>query len=118
MRCYPYEIESIISNLITNSVAAVTNQRVPNINISLKMENEKILLVYEDNGRGLSDAYKNNPEKILEAFETDKRNDSGELIGTGMGLWIVNKIVKYYNGTIDLSDNKTRKVGYKVIISF
>ena len=35
-----------------------------------------------------------------------------------MGLWIVNKIVKYYNGTIDLSDNKTRKVGYKIIISF
>ena len=57
-------------------------------------------------------------QKKLEAFETDKRNDNGELIGTGMGLWIVNKIVKYYNGTIDLSDNKTRKVGYKIIISF
>lgn len=82
------------------------------------MVNDKIQLVYEDNGKGLSEAYKRNPEKILEAFETDKRNDNGELIGTGMGLWIVNKIVKYYNGTIDLSDNKTRKVGYKIIISF
>lgn len=118
MRCYPYEIESIISNLITNSVAAVTNQRILSINISIKMVNDKIQLIYEDNGKGLSEAYKRNPEKILEAFETDKRNDNGELIGTGMGLWIVNKIVKYYNGTIDLSDNKTRKVGYKIIISF
>ena len=33
---------------------------------------------------GLSNAYRNNPDLILEQFESDRKNELGELNGTGM----------------------------------
>lgn len=116
LKCYPYEIESIISNLITNSVAAFNAAGDKRIYIMLKEIENGIRLIYKDNGNGLAECYKKEPNKILEAFESDKRNENGELIGTGMGMWIVNKIVSSYNGKIDLSDNKTLEKGFKVEI--
>ncbi|XGW49581.1 hypothetical protein ACDK44_08400 [Haemophilus influenzae] len=38
-------------------------------------------------------------------MESDRRNEMGETIGTGMGMWIINRTVADYNGSIDLSDN-------------
>ena len=70
------------------------------------IESEKEITVkYCDSGKGLSSAYKLNPRKILEPMESDKRNEIGETIGTGMGMWIISRTVSDYNGSIDLSDN-------------
>ena len=52
----------------------------------------------------------------MEVFETDKRNSSGEKIGTGMGLWIVNNTVQDYDGKIDLSRNIKEERGYYITI--
>ena len=119
LRCFPYEIETIINNMVTNSVASfdriTTEKRDIIINIS---ENENYVLIdYTDTGAGLIDLYKNNPEKILQAFETSKRNAAGELIGTGMGMWIVNNTVLEYKGNIDLEKNVKTKSGFYATIS-
>ncbi|MDE7273400.1 MAG: histidine kinase, partial [Lachnospiraceae bacterium] len=85
------------------------------INIS---ENEDYVVIdYTDTGAGLIDMYKNNPQKILQAFETSKRNAAGELIGTGMGMWIVNNTVLEYRGKIDLEKNIKTKSGFYATIS-
>lgn len=119
LRCFPYEIETIINNMVTNSVASfdriTTEKRDIIINIS---ENENYVLIdYADTGAGLIDVYKNNPEKILQAFETSKRNAAGELIGTGMGMWIVNNTVLEYRGNIDLEKNVETKSGFYATVS-
>ena len=75
-----------------------------------------IRIDYSDTGVGLDPIYKKNPEKILEVFETDKRNSNGEKIGTGMGLWIVNNTVQDYDGKIDLSRNIKEERGYYITI--
>lgn len=116
LRCYPYEIESIISNLITNSVSAFYPNVLKQIDIKLSILNNGVKISYVDSGKGLSDCYKSNPEKILDAFESDKRDENGELVGTGMGMWIVNKIVKDYNGNINLSKNTTKTNGFEIEI--
>ena len=116
LRCYPYEIESIISNLITNSVSAFYPNVLKQIDIKLSILNNGVKISYVDSGKGLSDCYKSNPEKILDAFESDKRDENGELVGTGMGMWIVNKIVKDYNGNINLSKNTTKTNGFEIVI--
>lgn len=116
LRCYPYEIESIISNLITNSVSAFSPNILKQIDIKLSILNNGVKISYVDSGKGLSDCYKSNPEKILDAFESDKRDENGELVGTGMGMWIVNKIVKDYNGNINLSKNVTKTNGFEIEI--
>lgn len=119
IKCFPFEIETIINNLITNSVASFdsikTEQRV--ILIKSYEDDEYVWIDYEDTGAGLIESYKKNPAKILEAFETSKRDVDGELVGTGMGMWIVNNTVLDYKGKIDLSKNLETKKGFYVTIS-
>ena len=118
LRCFPYEIDTIISNLITNSTASFDKVRTEErkIFIDVKEENGYIRIDYSDTGVGLSPEYKKNPEKTLEVFETDKRDASGQRIGTGMGLWIVNNTVQEYEGRIDLSKNITAETGYYITL--
>lgn len=118
-KCFPYDIESIISNLITNSINSFEYMSLENktININLTQENNELRLLYEDNGKGLSEKYKKNPDLILEPFETNKRDTNNNLIGTGMGMWIINKTVKEYHGVVDLSQNKDMVSGFTAIIN-
>ena len=44
-------------------------------------------------------------------------NGLNEIIGTGMGMWIIDTIVKRYYGIIDLEQNKSMKSGFKIEIS-
>ena len=115
-KCFPYEIESILTNLITNSIASfnISKTEGPEISIDIDLapDHDGILISYTDNGRGLSRKYKDDPEKILKAFETDKETTNGEKTGTGMGMWIVNSIVNDYKGNLDLSKNKTSDTGF------
>lgn len=49
-------------------------------------------------------------------MESDRRNEMGETIGTGMGMWIINRTVADYNGSIDLSDNMKYTSGFYATI--
>lgn len=115
-KCFPYEIESIINNLIANSATAFDKAAYTekSIYINVHQTNNGIVVSYNDNGPGLSPAYKKRPWLILESFESDKKNNMGDMIGTGMGMWIINRIVNEYNGSIDLSENTTRETGFYI----
>lgn len=118
-KCFPYEIESIFNNLITNSITSFDSVKVEKKEIQIRVSATEfgIIIEYEDTGTGLSSAYKKNPQLIIEPFETDKRNENGESIGTGMGMWIIAKTVSEYNGTIDLSKNIECESGFHIKIT-
>ncbi|MBE5933634.1 MAG: sensor histidine kinase [Lachnospiraceae bacterium] len=118
-RCFPYEIESIINNLIANSTSVFKTEAQTGHKISIQVETRDnfVNIYYQDNGPGLSDKYKKNPDLIMEAMETDKTDSDGEIIGTGMGMWIIGKTVKDYNGTVDLSKNIDSERGFHVEIT-
>ncbi|HHF1381973.1 TPA: sensor histidine kinase, partial [Haemophilus influenzae] len=118
LKCFPYDIESIFSNLIANSVSSFESYFSDNKSIKIVVSDleKEIIIKYSDSGRGLSLAYKNNPRKILEPMESDRRNEMGETIGTGMGMWIINRTVADYNGSIDLSDNSKYTFGFYATI--
>lgn len=117
-KCFPYEIESLFNNLITNSITSFDSARVEDKEISIKVYDSEsgITIDYSDTGVGLSAAYKKNPRLILEPHETDKRNENGEPIGTGMGMWVIVKTVNEYNGMIDLSKNIESTEGFHITI--
>lgn len=118
-KCFPYEIESLINNLITNSITSFDSIQVENKEIIIKVTSSEtgVIIDYSDTGVGLSHVYKSNPERILEPFESDKRNELGEPIGTGMGMWVIVKTVNEYNGTIDLSKNLHSDNGFHIKIA-
>ena len=117
--CFSYEIESVFNNLITNTVTSFESGKVETKEINIKVDATEtgIVIDYEDTGVGLSHAYKNAPRKILEPSETDKRNEFGETIGTGMGMWVIAKTVSEYNGEIDLSKNTNSSNGFHIRIT-
>lgn len=124
-RCFPFDIENVISNLISNSLASFereTEEKLEKkeIRIVIRKEEDGFILCYEDTGWGLTPKYKKRPELITEAFESDRGN-SGEREdedGTGMGMWIVKNTALEYDGDIDLSENKVLNNGFKTKISF
>lgn len=117
-KCFPFEIETIINNLVANSVSSFEREKTTKKEIKVAVHENKgnIQLDYWDTGAGLADVYKKNPRKILEPFESDKRDLEGNLIGTGMGLWIVNNTVLDYEGGIDLEKNKECVSGFFITI--
>ncbi len=115
-RCYESDIELIINNLIANSISSFESNPVPqqNIIINAQIVEKNLLIEYSDNGIGLSTAYKENPSAILEAFESNKCDDNGNIIGTGMGMWIINSTINNYKGMIDLNENTKEKNGFHI----
>lgn len=123
-KCFAFDIENIISNLISNSLASFDREsdnvlEKKEVHLHLEKREEGFVLYYEDTGWGLSDKYKKRPDIITDAFESDKgslgREEDED--GTGMGMWIVKRTVMEYNGDIDLSENKTLARGFKAVIS-
>ena len=120
IRCFPFDFETIISNLVTNSSTMFKNHKVddPTIKIEIGRLEDKFYIKYSDNGPGLCDAFKKEPQKILKQGVTDRRNANGEIIGTGMGLWIVDNIVQNYKGYIDLKQNFEMETGFYINLIF
>ncbi len=122
--CFEFDIENIISNLIANSLASFDREmdrRLEKREITLDISGlgKGLCMDYQDSGWGLIPKYKKRPELILEPFESGHRFDGeDEDHGTGMGMWIVNRTISEYNGTIDLSENRRSEMGFyaKIIL--
>ncbi len=91
--------ESILVNFITNAIYALddTPESNRNIRVRLHEENNHLHLAFADSGHGLASGTADSI--FLPTFST-KRDRRGNVIGTGMGLAIVQNFVESYNGTI------------------
>ncbi|WP_242223159.1 ATP-binding protein [Bacillus cereus group sp. BfR-BA-01380] len=102
-RIYVSDFESIVYNLIINSIEAFektkTDERIINITMETKSE---FILHYEDNGSGLSDTFKN-PYDIFNYGVTSKNDINGNPIGTGLGMYIVASTLREYNAKYNIT---------------
>jgi len=86
------QLEQVFINLISNARDILEEDgEDKRIVISTCERNTHILIRFEDNGKGISPE---NQEKIFTPFFTTKEN------GTGLGLYIVQDIIRNYGGTI------------------
>lgn len=90
---YPDELNQVWTNLIHNALHAMAYKGV--LKIAVGSRDKHVVVSITDTGCGIPEE---NREKIFEPFFTTKQN--GE--GSGLGLDIVNKIVKNHGGRIDL----------------
>lgn len=94
IECYPDDLLHVWTNLIYNSLQAMSF--TGKLLISIKDCGDEVLVSLQDSGSGIDPNIKS---KIFEPFFTTK--PPGE--GSGLGLDIVSKIVKRHGGRIDLS---------------
>ncbi|WP_347838908.1 ATP-binding protein [uncultured Draconibacterium sp.] len=106
-------LKQVLNNLISNAIK-FTDEGSVRLKVEAKQKNETILLecIVSDTGIGIP---KESQEKIFDEFvqlETDLSRKAG---GTGLGLYIVKKLVDLLNGKITL-ESKTN-VGTRFYIS-
>lgn len=94
-------ITSVAINLLENAVK-YSHQTKPVIITSIREVGEKISIQFADNGIGISDKEKN---KVFERFYRVGNEDTRQTKGTGLGLYIVDQIIKAHQGSIKVSDN-------------
>lgn len=99
IRAFEVNMDSIFNNLLSNSINAHYghNKDKKKIEISLKKRDSDIEIIFSDNGKGLDEKYKDNPDEIFNLNESSKIDNKGNKVGTGLGLYIVKSIIEEYN---------------------
>lgn len=82
-------LASAISNLVSNAVEANAKKLI----LDVQRQNTNVVIKVADNGKGMSQEV---VQKIFEPFYTTKSN------GTGLGLAVVNSVIKAHQGNIGL----------------
>jgi two-component system phosphate regulon sensor histidine kinase PhoR len=103
---------SIILNLFENAVKYSPEDST--IVVSLKKQNQKIILSVADQGIGISDKEK---ETIFQRFYRSGNEETRKTKGTGLGLYIVDYLVKQHNGIITVKNNTPKGSVFEVIFN-
>lgn len=89
-------VEILINNTLSNAVKYQDiNKEYSFLNISVKFDKKSFILIFEDNGLGIEEAYQ---DKIFEMFY----RANAYSLGSGLGLYIVKGIVEKLEGKIEL----------------
>ena len=90
----------ILNNFLLNSAWFLERATVPQraIDITIESQENKIVILLENNGPPLDSMFSNNPERIFYPGESSKKKENGE--GTGLGLWITKLVVDGASGEI------------------
>ncbi len=97
----------IIINLVQNATDAVKDQPDARILVSIRLQDDSVILKVADNGPGIPEEIK---KKLFEPFVTTKTR------GTGLGLSIVKRLCDAMGGKIELESAPER--GTVVTIKF
>ncbi len=91
--CYSDELNQVWTNLIHNALQAMENRGT--LTLEVRQQQKQLIISITDSGTGIPPEIK---PKIFEPFFTTK--PAGE--GSGLGLEIVNRIIKKHDGTIEV----------------
>jgi signal transduction histidine kinase len=95
----------IVTNLIKNSIQALTDVENKKIEVSVAEVNQWIEIIVADNGKGISDKDK---DRVFEPKFTTKSS------GMGLGLPMVKNIVEAYGGSISFTSEENIGTVFKV----
>jgi signal transduction histidine kinase len=104
-------ITSVFLNLIENAIKY--SKTTPQVDIQAKYINDKFVINISDLGLGIPEKEK---KKIFDKFYRVGSEETRHTKGTGLGLYIVNQIIKAHNGTIQVLDNLPQGTSFKVVL--
>ena len=104
VECDGRQITQALTNLLQNAVDGIQGriagegEILPRgiIEVSLTIDEDRVLIAVSDNGRGLPVAER---DRLTEPYVTTRAK------GTGLGLAIVKKIMEDHSGSLQMQDN-------------
>ena len=97
----PEGLKSIVYNLIENAIKYSKHNKI--IDIEAKESNGVLIISVRDQGIGIP---KSERENVFTQFYRIGSEETRETKGTGLGLYIVKKIVEAHNGSIQILENQ------------
>lgn len=99
----PDQVKQVMVNLVRNAMQAMTRQG--RLTIATGVEGEGVWFSVEDTGGGIP---QETMSQLFKAFHTTKRK------GTGLGLMIVQRIVRAHHGRIEVESHVGRGTQFRV----
>lgn len=103
------EFEQIFFVVIQNAIQAADAKKAKKLKINLSSANGQILLEFADTCGGIDPE---NVDKIFEPFFTTKSRE----VGTGLGLCILERIVKRYDGSLRFENRPGRGITFYIAL--
>ncbi|MEW6185436.1 MAG: ATP-binding protein [Thermodesulfobacteriota bacterium] len=107
----PEAMEEMLTNLISNAVKFTPEQG--SIEVLLKSEADHLLIQVSDNGIGIAP---DDLTRIFDRFYRVKNEKTRKIVGTGLGLPIVKKIIEAHLGYIQVESQPDRGTTFKIRI--
>ncbi|MBW7866986.1 MAG: HAMP domain-containing histidine kinase [Brumimicrobium sp.] len=104
-------LKTILHNLLENSFKYVGKE--PEIEVYLKQDDGCVVFGVKDNGNGIPEEYK---IEIFNKFVRIGNEEIRDQKGTGLGLYIVKKMIAHYGGTIVCLDNIPKGADFKITL--
>jgi signal transduction histidine kinase len=103
-------LRSILYNLLSNGLKYRSPHRQPEIRISAKKaEGDYLLLSVQDNGLGIKGKHK---EQVFSMFKRLHNHADG----TGVGLYIVKRIVENAGGTVEVESEVDKGLEFRLYL--
>lgn len=100
-------LTQVLDNLISNSIKySSKEEKNPYVKLNVFNDSNKIYIQVEDNGKGIP------LDKHGQVFGMFKRFDSGDVQGSGLGLYIVKKNMQKLNGQISFESSSNGTTFY------
>jgi PAS domain S-box-containing protein len=107
VKCHPGQLSQVILNILANSVQAIEGSGT--ISIKTRRLDYHLELEISDSGRGIPQESRH---EIFKPGFTTKHHGQG----TGLGLWIVRRIVEEHKWNLELESEKARGTTLRIII--
>lgn len=107
--CHPGKINQVIMNILVNAIHALQSKQDSKIIIRTEFINDAIIITIKDNGPGIK---KEVLEKLFIPFMTTKTGG----MGSGLGLFISNNIIKEHHGKIQVTSELNKGTEFVITL--
>lgn len=107
VKMFTIDLDTIFNNMIINSIESFsrkTDKGSRQINVSVADENGYYTIHFRDNGAGLDESFQKRPEDIFLPQKTSKRDNAGNIVGTGMGMYLIKNVIEENHGSVEVEN--------------
>lgn len=109
---YPVALRSILQNIISNAIQYSSETDFPEVLITTSKSDNEVYITVKDNGVGIDLA--TNESKVFGLFKRVNDDENG----SGIGMYIVNKLLENYGGKLELKSELGKGSEFKVVIPY